>query len=490
MDAVLNWIWQGSVIALGTAVMLRAMEAYRAGVRYGVVWAALLSVLVLPLAPIIWESASAAPASGDIPVHLGPVVSMPLGWWSSSTVVIGLWALWFGVFACRAAAAVWALRRAKRRCRPAPPALEGRLRYWMQVSTHGRRTRLVLSNDVRSAAVLGCGSPVIAVRPAVVERLSDEELDRVVIHEWAHVQRRDDLANALQLCVRVIAGWHPAVWWLDRQLHLEREAACDETAVAVTGSAKGYAACLATLASLPAARGRSWPALAALSSSDLRHRIVRILSPRHATGQQSWPMAAATGAAVVLGVIALTVAGVRFVDAAGPTTDVVQAAPTQPVTVTAVSGPVTPRPVMPSELLREPSGPRVPASMPRVRQDRPRPTDAAVAGAEPTLSTAASSALRVSTDPAAPPALPEEPLLAVTSTPPVIVVPLESPVPSTRPIGSPASNATAPTTDMFSVSPWAAAADAGASIGRGSQNAAIATAGAFSRFGKKIAGAF
>jgi hypothetical protein len=38
--------------------------------------------------------------------------------------------------------------------------------------------------------------------------------------------------------------------------------------------------------------------------------------------------------------------------------------------------------------------------------------------------------------------------------------------------------------------PWAAAADAAVAIGRGSQNAGVATAGFFTRFSKQIAGAF
>ena len=97
---------------------------------------------------------------------------------------------------------------------------------------------------------MGCGSPVIAIAPALVQHLTADELDRVVIHEWAHVQRRDDLANVAQLVARVLAGWHPAVWWLDRRLQAERETACDEMAVALTGSSKVYAACLVKLAGL------------------------------------------------------------------------------------------------------------------------------------------------------------------------------------------------------------------------------------------------
>ena len=127
----------------------------------------------------------------------------------------------------------------------------------------------MLSPAVSTAAVLGCGRPVIAVSPTLLDRLSDDELDRAVIHEWAHVQRRDDLLNVLHVVARVVAGWHPAVWWLERQLRIEREVACDEIAVRVTGSPKRYAACLTAMASLHPMRRQTASALGALSSPTL-----------------------------------------------------------------------------------------------------------------------------------------------------------------------------------------------------------------------------
>jgi beta-lactamase regulating signal transducer with metallopeptidase domain len=69
-------------------------------------------------------------------------------------------------------------------------------------------------------------------------------------HEWAHVQRRDDIFNVLHVLVRLIGGWHPALWWIERRLHVEREIACDEVTVAFTGSPKSYAECLVKLSSL------------------------------------------------------------------------------------------------------------------------------------------------------------------------------------------------------------------------------------------------
>ena len=141
----------------------------------------------------------------------------------------------------------------------------------------------------------GCGRPVIAVSPTLLDRLSDDELDRAVIHEWAHVQRRDDLLNVLHVVARVVAGWHPAVWWLERQLRIEREVACDEIAVRVTGSPKRYAACLTAMASLHPMRRQTVSALGALSSPTLSTRVLRILSTR----QLSTPVRSAAAAAAL-----------------------------------------------------------------------------------------------------------------------------------------------------------------------------------------------
>ena len=96
--------------------------------------------------------------------------------------------------------------------------------------------------------MIGLGPALIAVSPEALERLTDDELDQVVLHEWAHVQRRDDYARLIQLAIRSVAGLHPAVWWIGRRLEIEREIACDDYAVNVTGGARRLAVSLTKLA--------------------------------------------------------------------------------------------------------------------------------------------------------------------------------------------------------------------------------------------------
>jgi hypothetical protein len=177
---------------------------------------------------------------------------------------------------------------ARRLGRECPSSVLARLPHSSRVSVLDRRPRVILSDRVQVAAVLGCGAPTIALAPSLIDRLDVKDLDRVLVHEWAHVQRRDDLAQLAQRLFGIAIGWHPAAWWLERQLDFEREAACDEIAVAVTGSAKGYATCLAMLAARPDWRLAPVGALAAASPVRLRSRIVRILAAPRDGRPRAW----------------------------------------------------------------------------------------------------------------------------------------------------------------------------------------------------------
>ena len=177
----------------------------------------------------------------------------------------------------RTVAALVALRRGKRRRahspRPRSPARD----LALAPRARAAAPRSCVSDDVRAAAVLGLTSPIDCRRSGALAALEDEELDQIVVHEWAHVQRRDDIARARAGDRRALAGLHPAVWWIDRQLHLERETACDDWAVNATGSARALAVCLTKLAALPGGRPMRCCCRRRSLSSELTTRVVRLL---------------------------------------------------------------------------------------------------------------------------------------------------------------------------------------------------------------------
>jgi hypothetical protein len=60
--------------------------------------------------------------------------------------------------------------------------------------------------------------------------------------------RWDDWTNLAQKLIKAVFFFHPAVWWIERNLSLEREMACDDAVLAETENPRAYAECLAHLA--------------------------------------------------------------------------------------------------------------------------------------------------------------------------------------------------------------------------------------------------
>jgi beta-lactamase regulating signal transducer with metallopeptidase domain len=469
MHFVLNWVWQGSVVALVLLVTLLLLTRAHANVRYVVCWVALLLVLTMPAISWIVGKGPAPEVLAVLPA--GAAVSVPDAWWTSEALMALAWAMWFGVHAVRIVRAVVALRRARAGSLPFPSHVESRLPHWQRACQTGRRPSLVLSDSVTAAAVLGCGPPTIAVAPSVLTTLDTGELDRVLMHEWAHVRRRDDLAHLLQIVIRAVAGWHPAVWWIDRRLHVEREVACDEMTVAMTGSPASYAACLVKLAG---ARGVERTALAApavVKAAGLRARVTRIVS-RHPLIAPARARSIAAGVVSVLGAVALSVGGLRLVE---PT---VMALPLESIPITG-AGKNDVVPIAASEPVSRPEpvrGWRQPATFAASSRPAPAPPAHAVS-VVPQVEQVSAPEPATALEPAPP--QPEG--AAQTGNVPAPKVVSEADAPQ------------APPPDVTvepERSPWTAMADRGSDLGRKSKDAGVATAGFFSRLGRRVAGAF
>jgi hypothetical protein len=130
------------------------------------------------------------------------------------------------------------------------------------------------SESVRVPAAIGFHKPMIVLPAWALQDLSAEELKTILLHEHAHLQRRDDWTNLLQKVVRAVFFFHPAVWWIDAKLSLEREMACDDAVLAETGNPRAYAGCLISLLEKSCAR-RGW-AMAQAAVGRAREASLRI----------------------------------------------------------------------------------------------------------------------------------------------------------------------------------------------------------------------
>jgi beta-lactamase regulating signal transducer with metallopeptidase domain/HEAT repeat protein len=122
----------------------------------------------------------------------------------------------------------------------------------------GNAVRLAIHPHVRSPILLGCCRPRIIVPPDWPQR-SIAAQRAGLLHELAHVRRRDHLLAPLLEIVRIAFFFHPPVRWLLARLEHERELLCDEMVVRLGIDRRDYARLLLEFAR---SSGRlAWPAV-------------------------------------------------------------------------------------------------------------------------------------------------------------------------------------------------------------------------------------
>jgi beta-lactamase regulating signal transducer with metallopeptidase domain len=136
------------------------------------------------------------------------------------------------------------LRALKRNASPLDESVSRRLRRWRHASRFGRAVTLAVSNEVDVPVAVGFGNPTILLPIQVVERESVADIDQIAMHEYAHLNRRDDWTNLIQRFLERLFWFNPIVAFIGRRIALEREIACDDWVVAQTGRAHRYATCL------------------------------------------------------------------------------------------------------------------------------------------------------------------------------------------------------------------------------------------------------
>jgi len=57
--------------------------------------------------------------------------------------------------------------------------------------------------------------------------VSDDSLDGLIVHELAHVRRRDHWVGWLELLTGLLWWWNPLYWYARHQLRENAELACD-----------------------------------------------------------------------------------------------------------------------------------------------------------------------------------------------------------------------------------------------------------------------
>ena len=420
MTTLLNGICLGAILAAAMMALLKVFPRLNATTRFTVLWITLLAVVALLASPLTPRPSSPEPRIESlVAVSPSPLVvpapapaqayppgrsthashvdsvaaqipastseqpleaprsqnalttSLPAASPSEHSVILIhsakflralaiVWGMFSFVLLARLAAGYCVLRSLKSSATPASPDWQMRFRRLCATHDIRRRPQLLVSSHVSGPMSLGFFRPTIVIPRSLLETLSNSELEQIVLHELAHLNRRDDWSNLAQKLIEAVLPIQPAVYWLGYQMSLAREMACDDWVIAATGTPRPYAAALTKVAELSQwQRAGVLAAEAAGNRSQLFRRVRQMLDR---TRNSAPKLSVAPLASVLAVVVGLTCLGARAPQLIAFAQSVAPAS--SPATPTAPAAPLAPQ--SPRAPTRTPMTITVAALAPRV----------------------------------------------------------------------------------------------------------------------------
>jgi beta-lactamase regulating signal transducer with metallopeptidase domain/uncharacterized protein involved in exopolysaccharide biosynthesis len=270
---LLHFLWQGTVILAVWTILRSLLRTSDPRTRYavaclllGLMAAAPLLTFTLLKAPAAAFSAAAggigiaestfsmttsgSPVHGAMPLpavtaQVAAALEGALPW------LVTLWSFGVCLLSARLIRGYWSVRSVRsRHIRPLAGVWLERLADLQQRLSLCRPVLLFESALIQVPAVIGWFRPMILVPASSLSGLTPAQLELILAHELAHIRRHDHWVNLLQVLIETLLFYHPAVWWISRDIRAERELCCDDLAVAVCGNRLAYARALTTLEGL------------------------------------------------------------------------------------------------------------------------------------------------------------------------------------------------------------------------------------------------
>lgn len=283
-EHLLNGVLGGTALALLAWALLRVIGGGNSRARFGVWFSVLLAIGGLPLLERVYASVGGAAAAPYLPHS---TINLPESW---APYVFGIWAVVASVALLRLAFALWQLHQLRKQAAVVDlAALDTVLCKTLEEFQASRHVELRTSDRVHVPTAIGFFKPAIILPAWVIKELPIEQVHALLLHELAHLQRGDDWTNLIQKLLRAILFFHPAVWWIDSRLALEREMACDDIVLAQSANRRDYALSLVSVAEK--SFFRRGLALAQAAVSRMRHlsmRVKQILGAREPESNRMW----------------------------------------------------------------------------------------------------------------------------------------------------------------------------------------------------------
>jgi bla regulator protein blaR1 len=182
------------------------------------------TILIYPADPESPNSASTPeePKTAPLPTlhdrlaSLWPGLLLPA--WLIGSVLYLAWTIWH----------IHQFQRLLRRARLAPAELQGQVKPWArQLGLRKAPALWLVPGRISPMLWTFGGSPCLLFPAQLLDRLDSDQRSALIVHELAHLRRRDHWVRLVEIMAIAIYWWHPLVWLARRELHEAEEQCCD-----------------------------------------------------------------------------------------------------------------------------------------------------------------------------------------------------------------------------------------------------------------------
>ncbi len=288
---LLHSVWQGLLISIVIALVLRILPTKLSLARYTVATVGLFSIVAASAVTILLLVSRAQDA--NILTASDQVSNIGITFNNSSTFIpwlagaqnfveksmplfLLLWvagALFFGMRIFVGLAYVHRLRE------ESIPLFNEWSSYIQNISDHLKIDKFITlaeSSAIDAPVVIGYVKPFILIPIGMCTSLSTAQLETIFIHELMHIRRKDYLINLIQSFVEAVYFFNAFVWIISKMVKSERELCCDDAVVELHGNTAAYASALAALEEARLS-GTALSLSLAGSKNELLKRIKRLM---------------------------------------------------------------------------------------------------------------------------------------------------------------------------------------------------------------------
>ncbi|HVW95392.1 MAG TPA: M56 family metallopeptidase [Mucilaginibacter sp.] len=261
---LMHSLWQGALLAFAGGLIIVFTRKSTAALRYNLLTGAMmlftLGVIGTFLSQIEYTHTAEPVKAGTVKINPAVVyqIQNTVGAKNTETpsvfkdIVVGylnahmdtIVLIWFLIICAKSvkmAAGIYEIYQLKHvKVTPAGVYWQDRLAKLSSQLNISKAVRLLESGLVKVPMIVGHMKPLILIPVGFINALSVDQVDAILVHELAHIKRRDYLTNLVQSFLEIIFFFNPGILWISQLIKAERENCCDDIALGTANSKAGY----------------------------------------------------------------------------------------------------------------------------------------------------------------------------------------------------------------------------------------------------------